>query len=432
MSKNLGTVDTVNSMLRNNCILIEVGGSTRRITLENFTKSIQSGDLNLALYAWGVPLKQGVQTSPNWGRMGNTSMFEQYEEQCGLYLLTNSGVMAKLSKSNKKKFADGTPVDETKGHIMFWGPRLYFLVKNDAQAGYPVLWMSTLPIGGHYIEAPCIGAYMGSNVGDVLVSRSNLAVDKNKNIRTFWANARKNSKDFGLMNYDHIRYLNMLNLSKFGNTNVQENVGYGPCGDGNTWEKTNAIKTGATVSLGDKCGKIDISATAGNAKACHTNFYGIENLWGWYWQMIQGIYFGSSKNTGQSGLETFIYEGNYMPTDAELSSKPASDYRTVQRASGNGYVKNMVLGEHFDIVPSVVGGTGTGSNSYWGDQYWGLNDSEMAPIGQLFLFGGSAGNGAYCGLGCVYGRVAFSSSYDDFGARLAYFGTPKFTDGANL
>lgn len=427
MAKNLGSVDSVNSILKTNSILVEVGGSPRRITLENFTKSIQSGDLNLALYAWGVPLKQKSQSSPNWGRIGNTAMFEQYEEQCGLYQLTNTGLMAKLSRTDKSKFADGTTVNQSKGHIMFWGPRLYYLVKEDAQAGYPVLWMSTLPIGGHFIEAPCIGAYMGGNVGDILVSRSGLSVDNNKQIRTFWTNARKNGKDFGLMNYDHIRYLNMLNLSKFGNTNVQENVGYGPCGDSNTWEKVNAIKTGATNSLGDKCGKIDISATAGNAKACHTNFYGIENLWGWYWQMIQGVYFGISKNTGQTGAETFIYEGNYLPTDAELSTKPSSTYRTVQRAITGGYVKNMALGEFFDIIPSVVGGDGTGSNSYWCDNYW-----VDAAVGQLFRFGGYAGDGAHCGLGSVNGNGAFSFAHGSCGARLAYFGTPKFTDGANL
>ena len=424
MAKNLGSVDSVNSIMKTNSIIVEVGGSPRRITLENFTKSIQSGDLNLALYAWGVPLKQKIQSSPNWGRIGNTAMFEQYEEQCGLYQLTNAGLMAKLSKTNKNKFADGTTVTQSKGHIMFWGPRLYYLVKDDAQAGYPVLWMSTLPIGGHYIEAPCIGAYMGGNVGDILVSRSGLSVDNNKQIRTFWANARKNGKDFGLMNYDHIRYLNMLNLSKFGNTNVQVNVGYGPCGDGNTWGKTNAIKTGATNSLGDKCGKIDISATAGNSKACHTNFFGIENLWGWYWQMIQGVYFGISKNTGQTGSEAFLYEGNYLPTDAELSTKPSSDYRVVQRATSGGYTKNMTLGEYFDIIPSVVGGD---SNSYWCDNYW-----VDAAAGQLFLFGGRAWYGAHCGLGCVSGDDAFSLANGSYGARLAYFGTPKFTDGANL
>lgn len=427
--KSLGEVDSVNTMLKKNSILVEIGGSIRRITLENLSKSIQTGDLNLAMHAWGVPLKQKVQSSPAWGRLGNTAMFEQYEEQCGLYLLTNSGNMAKLSKTNKKKFADGTDVDESKGHVVFWGPRLYYLVKDDAQAGYPVLWMSTLPISGHFIEAPCIGAYLGAIIGGALVSRSEQSVKNNININAFWSAARLNGKDFGLMNYDHIRYLNMLNLSKFCNTNVQANVGYGPCGDGNTWDKTNGLKTGATASLGDKCGSIDISAVAGNSKACHTNFFGIEDLWGWYWQMIQGIYFGNSKNSGQTGLESFIYEGNRMPTNAELTTKPSGDYRVVPRVSGNNWVKNMYLGEYFDIIPSDLGG---GSDSYWCDQYWSINDGESAPTGQLFLFGGAAWSGAFCGLGCVCGLNAFSFSYTDCAARLAYFGEPKFTDGANL
>lgn len=48
-------------------------------------------------------------------------------------------------------FADGTAVDETKGHVMWIGPRLYYRVQTDSVSGVPVLWLSMLPIGGEFI-----------------------------------------------------------------------------------------------------------------------------------------------------------------------------------------------------------------------------------------------------------------------------------------
>ena len=423
---NLGSSPAVTSMLENNSVVVEIDGSIRRITLDNFMTSIQTGALDIKQYGWGVPLKQ-TQSSQNWGVMGNTAMWNAFKNEVGRYLLTPDGKMAKLSKTNSAYFADGTAVDETKGNIMVSGPRIYFDVRTDATTGIPVLWGSFNPISKHYIDAPVLGAYWGYVLDGKLISRSGFVATRSKNIRAFHANARANGNDYGLYDYEGaLKYLFMLNLFEYGNPNVQENIGYGCCGDGNTWDAVNnTVKTGATIALGDACGAIDISSVAGNAKACRVSLFGLEDLWGVYWNMIQGIYFGNSANEGQNGSEVFVYKGNRMPTDAELATHPNGDYRQFTRLTSptEGWIKEMIFGEFFDILPKTLGG---GSGSYLGDYSW------QNTTGQLCLWGGNANHGTHCGLGSSGSHNAFSSSGTSIGARLAYYGKPVIVNGADI
>ena len=421
-AKDLAKADAVNSMLASDYVLVEIGGSIKRISVKDFMNSIQTGSLNLSQYAWGIPIYQSPssKTSPEWGRVGNLDMWAQYKETAGRYLLTQDGRLAKLSKTNSNYFADGTVVDETKGNIMFHAPRLYYLVKTDAVTGIPYLWLSLLPIGGHYIESPCFGAYKADVIADKLVSRSGRVPKGGLTISQFWAKARANGNDYGLSCYDHRRLMMMLQLSEYGNPNCQEKIGYGVGGSvgGDFWGAASKLTTGATKTLGDSCGSIPIDAlpdvTAGkpaSVNSSRVSLFGIEDGWNWQHEMTQNIYFGKSENTGQTGKEVFIYEGNRMPTDAELTTKPAGDYRKLERMDGEGYVSKMALGEHFDLIAQST--TGGGSNNYWCDYFW-----RNLATGQLCLFGGNANNGSNSGLAYVNSNNAFSNANANYGARL--------------
>ena len=432
--KNLATANTVTSMVKDNCIFIEVGGAIRRIKLSDLASAIQTNQLDLNLIAWGNPIKQD-QDSQNWGRIGNISLWEEYKRSVGRYLVKTGGEkMAKLSATNSSIFADGTSVDESKGDVMVVAPRLYYVVKYDASLGCEVLWQSQYPIGGYYIEHPMIGAYMGSIEGGALHSRSgkNLDTSGSRTIRDFWNLARVNGKDYGITCYEHRQWGMMANLSEFGNPNVQSNIGNGVGGEGewaDNWGGASVLKTGATISLGDSCGKIPITLT--NApNASRISLFGVEDWCNWQWECTQGIYFGSSNNSGQTGLEAFIYEGNRLPTDAELKSHPSGTYRTIQRlGSAETWVAKMVIGEHFDLIPSQGGG---GSGSRWGDKYW-CYDGNGKPAGQLCVWGGHSNDRSLCGLGCVYSNNAFGARRTHLGARLAYYGAlPTIVNGADL
>lgn len=436
MAADLAKVGAVNSILASNYVMVEIGGSIKRISVKDFMNSIQAGSLNLSQYAWGVPIYQSPssKTSPEWGRVGNLDMWEQYKETMGRYLLTQDGRLAKLSKTNSNYFADGTTVDETKGNIMFHAPRLYYLVKTDAVTGIPYLWASSLPIGGHYIESPCLGAYKADVIADKLVSRSGRVPRVGLTISQFWAKARANGNDYGLVNYDLRRFMMMIQLFEYGSPNCQTKIGYGIGGsvNGDFWGAASKLTTGATKTLGDSCGSIPIDAlpdgTAGkpaSVNSSRVSLFGIEDAWNWEYEITQNIYFGKSENTGQTGKEVFIYEGNRMPTDAELTTKPAGDYRKLERMDGEGYVSKMALGEYFDLIAQST--TGGGSNNYWCDYFW----RDLA-TGQLCLFGGFSNRGSNNGLASVASNDAFSVTNSLCGARIAYYGKTQYVNGADL
>lgn len=435
MTKALGNETLVNSMLRTDSVMIEVGGNVRRISLENFMNAINTGNEQLLRQvAWGIPLKHKTQSSTAYGVIGNTSAWAEYKRMSGRYLVTNSGKASKLSPTNSALFADGTALDESKGHVMFISPRLYYLVQTDSVSGIPYLWLSMLPIGGHYIGGAnggmynCIGAYKGSMAGNAFVSRSGVAPAGSRTINTFWNAAQVNGKDWGLTDYDQRKLMMMLGLSEYGDTNIQAKLGYGVSGSSNMdlWGAASVLQTGATKSLGDNWGKINISLVNGSntgVNCSRVNLMGIEDPYGWQWEDIQGVYCGTSANSAQNGSEIFIYKGNRLPTAAELATHPTGEYRQATRVTTSGWVQEIIAGENFDIFPARIGG---GSTSYWADYSWANN------TGQLVFWGGYAGHGAYCGLASAYSLYAWSDSSAAVGSRLAYYGNLTFVTGAEL
>ena len=150
---------------------------------------------------------------------------------------------------------------------------------------------------------------------------------------------------------------------------------------------------------------------------------GVEDFYGWYWQIIQGAYFGNSGNAAQTGSEVYIYEGNRMPTTAELATHPTGNYRQLVRATAEGWVKEMLGGEYFDLIPQVQGAD---ANSCWCDYNW------TNTTGQLLRWGGNARLGLLCGVACSNSSSEWSSSDAFIGSRLAYYGEPQIVAGAAI
>lgn len=428
--KSLATVAQVQSILKTNSILVEVDGSIRKITLDKLIDSINAGNEQLLRsVAWGVPIKQSVQSSSNWGRIGNLDMWELFKSQCGRYLVKNNGHAAKLSVINSGIYADGTPLDESIGHVLFHAPKLYFRVMEDAVSGIPTLWMSLIPIGGHFIPETNIGAYKASMSGSALASRSGVRPANSQNIINFWNAAQVNGLEWGLINYNHYRLMVMLLLSEYGSPNVQQVLGNGVTGTNN--DTDNATPTtwnlGTTKSLGDSCGKIDFSWENSNGitvqGANHVSLFGIENPYGLMWEYIQGIYCGSSQNANQNGTEIFIYEGNRIPSTDEIANYPMGDYRQISRLPYSFYIQEMLVGEFFDLIPTLGGGGGT---SYWGDFFF------SSLVGQSVFFGGWANSKHDCGITYLCMNYSWLYTGISIGSRLAYYGELTFMSGREL
>jgi hypothetical protein len=433
MSKTLGSVAQVTSAVSTNSLLIEIDGSIRRIEISKLADIINSGGtMILSQIAWGVPIKQALQTSTYYGVIGNTAMYKEWKRRVGRYLINSSGEATKLHPNDSTLTAKGETTDETDKQVMVIGPSLYYVVKEDADTGGPVVWMSEYPIGGYRIGDCngglyfCYGAYLGNVQSNKLVSRSGLKPTGSTTITNFWTYAHNFGDGFGLCDWSWWTLIGLITLSEYGDTNIQAKLGYGRTGSGNSWSETQNTLTGLTVSLGDNTGTIAMTDVTSVTGACSVNLLGFEDFMGWYWQMTQGIYFGSSKVSGMTGTEAYIYQGNYiMPsekidgdtTNFYVTSAPKSDYRTITRCTSSGYPKYMVIGDHCDFLCSTIGG---GTTSYWSDYYWANT------TGQLCLVGGNASNGSSCGSFFVSSYSAFSYSHASCASRPAYYGDIKF------
>ena len=215
-----------------------------------------------------------------------------------------------------------------------------------------------------------------------LVSRSGYAPKGNISITAFW-NAARVMVPTGGWSYD-TQAIRMFGLSEYGDTNIQAKLGYGIGGSSakDLWPTASSLLTGATKSLGDNFGKIDISVVNGDLigdDCSRVNLMGIEDAYNWQWEMSQNVYFGSSANAGQTGNEIFIYEGNRMPTAAELADKPSGSYRQLVRPLQVDMFRILYLVSTliYFLHSWVVDLT-----SYWADNFYGNS------TGQLCLWGG--------------------------------------------
>lgn len=381
-------------------------------------------DVILRQKTWSIPIKQN-QSDPEWGVEGDTDAWDAYKAKIGRYLMKTDGKCAKLDPTDSSFYADGTAADESIGQVVTIIPPMYFKVV--AGATFSTIHCSESPIaGGQYIPLTVVGSYKAGISNGALISRSGYAPRRSRTISQFWAEAQVNGTDWGLVNYDFRRLMMILGLSEYGNPNIQAKLGYGICGSvvANLWDEAQTLLTGATKTMGDVSGKIDITLTGGT-DCSRVNFFGIEDPYGWQWEMTQNVFFGSSANAGQDGTECFIYEGNRMPSSGELATNPDGAYRQLVRPTTSDYVQRMLLGEHFDLIPELVSSSAD-SATYWCDYFYG------SLTGQLLLWGGLARHGPLTGLGCAASTGAFSSSSVDFGTRLAYYGDIEILTGAEL
>lgn len=497
MSKqNIGKANKITPAILSDNLMVEIDGKLKRLPLEEVLKIVigyQEGSHEvLSQIAWGVPIDQNA-SSAEWGVIGNREKWEEYKQKVGRYLVTGDGKAAKLDPDDSSVFADGSPLDEEKGNIMVIAPRLYYKVQKDPKTDIEYLWMSTLPIGGHYIgdadddKYVCIGAYEavrgrgwyyieeegGYDCEDYDIIGS-YSMDngtpfyiggyKDDKLDFIWDFAQKNGKEWGLVNYDHRRFMLMLCLSEFGSPDAHIHIGYGPAGDIETMpfsatQRYHVINyalrdgVGVTKCLGDHTGKVEITLPSSFEEyhdCCHVSLFGIENSWGTTAELTQGIYCGASQNTEQTGNEVFIYKGNHWPTEEEIATHPNGEYRQLTREAiisndegyngiyNGGVMVKLELGDHFDIIPTEI-------KPYDSDN-WGYPTTiwnrrcAFSKYGQVVTFGGEEKK-IINGLITIESLFLFTddeinnkgwSHLSSCHTRIAYYGNLEFMTGAEL
>ena len=346
---------------------------------------------------------------------GDVQSWLNYRSKLGRYIVSNDGKARKLNKENSNLLEDGTSYDITSGHIMTRFPNLYFTCVTNSNI--VTITLSEKPFANcKAFGEQWIGSYLGNVLTDgKLVSRSGLNPTRNMTINSFWTAAQKNGSNWGLSDYRQRQMMLVIYLCEFLDANSQKCLGYGMNGNVDNWVPVvqNAI-TGKTNILGDRCGKVNfLESGQKTSDACHVSLFGIEDPYGWYWEFIQGVYFGDQYNSGQNGYEVYIYEGNRMPTSDELITQPTGLFRKIKRLNSGVWIKNLMWGENMDILPASNGGS---SATGHGDYSWG------STTGQVLIFGGAASSGAYSGLACSDSSPDWTFANLFTGARLVYYG----------
>ena len=346
---------------------------------------------------------------------GDVNSWLTYRAKLGRYAMTNDGKARKLHRDNSLILEDGSAYDAASCHIMTRFPNLYYSVNTSGDVVTITLsereFFECKSFGDQWI-----GAYLGTVVSGALVSRADLNPSRSRTIESFWAAAQVNGADWGLSNYRQRQMMMVIYLCEFLSMNSQLNLGLGMTGEGNNWcEAVYGAKAGATSVLGDKCGKVNFLASNQLvAGACHVSLFGVEDPYGWFWEFVQGVYFGNSENANQDGTECYIYEGNRMPTSDELTGTPSGIYRKITRLTSSGWVRKLMWGANLDVLPDTLGGSSVDGH---GDYHYANS------TGQVLLWGGDAYGGSRVGLACSYSDDGWSVASSVFGARLAYHGT---------
>lgn len=195
----------------------------------------------------------------------------------------------------------------------------------------------------------------------------------------------------------------LLFIIEYASFNSQEKLGSGRTGvtdDGATSQTSN---TGATQTLGNKSGSVDVDGYA------IPTYRGEENLWGNIFSIVDGFTLeGKGKHNGWYAL------GDYRENGIDGSYKPFGF--TIAKA--NGYVKYFGYSEDADFA-FIPGETNGGANSALpvGDYLYQNNAYDGFLVARL---GGVWSIGAGAGLFGWTLNSGFSYRYRDLGARLVY------------
>lgn len=392
-------------MLSSNSFIVEAGGSERRIQLANLKEELASSITTPpAIYTLEQNSNVTFNVSNYWAAYMYTSYMKGY-----LFKVVAGKVYAALLNESWDAFADGTAIDNiAKYETMMRVPKCHF--KGE---GTKMTFGGLNPVaGGHTFDSPeWVGAYkMYVDASGVGHSRPNVAPSHSKTMSAFWACAQKLHSNMGLANDPFHCLINAVYQAYYGNLNSQ--VVIGPGFQHSNWEACRDVPMGKCISLGNGSGKVLYNdATLGNQYP--VKLFGFEDLWAKEWEFRPNVYFYMDGDTRKA----VIYSGNQV-------SNTASGREVVCLATANGeYITKMVLGEHWDMIPTAIGG---GDNTDYADGCW------ASKTGELLLVGGSADVRSRCGVASSSSNHGFSDSSTRIGARLAFFGTPTIVSGSQL
>lgn len=328
----------------------------------------------------------------------------------------DAALISYCNESHSKKWPDNTDITYTgrnKENMMVHFPK-YYHKTIERSPGIWRTYISEQQIDSDYIEEPerLVGVYEAYKYSDLnwLCSDGGVESTHSQTLSTFVTQAKANGSMWGIQDYRIHATIARMFCAYYKTTNISTSNSSIPCSGGT--KLYNAGKTGGTISLGNKDGRL---ATLEDSAHYSTSFLGLEDCYYSKWEFVQGINILKGKYV--------VYDGGSFPDKdvAELEAAGATNIRVVgyepnpaATAAYNGWIKAVAQGKYGDVVPTAHGGSET---TYYSDYSW------FNPTGnRIFLRSGDSDGGSLCGVFLANASSASSDSWVGVGARLAFYG----------
>lgn len=328
----------------------------------------------------------------------------------------DAALISYCSESHSKKWPDNTDATYTgrnQENMMVHFPK-YYHKTIERSPGIWRTYISEQQIDSDYIEEPerLVGVYEAYKYSDLnwLCSDGGVESTHSQTLAPFVTQAKVNGSMWGIQDYRIHATIARMFCAYYKTTNISTSNSSIPCSGGT--KLYNAGKTGGTISLGNKDGRL---ATLEDSTHYSTSFLGLEDCYYSKWEFVQGINILKGKYV--------VYDGGSFPDKdvAELEAAGATNIRVVgyepnpaATAAYNGWTKAVAQGKYGDVVPTAHGGSET---TYYSDYSW------FNPTGnKIFLRSGGSADGSRCGVFVADANTASSNSWSGLGARLAFYG----------
>lgn len=328
----------------------------------------------------------------------------------------DAALISYCNESHSKKWPDNTDITYTgrnQENMMVHFPK-YYHKTIERSPGIWRTYISEQQIDSDYIEEPekLVGVYEAYKYSDLnwLCSEGEVESTHSQTLATFVTQAKANGSMWGIQDYRIHATIARMFCAYYKITNISTYNSAIPCSGGT--KLFYAGKTGGTISLGNKDGKL---ATLEDSTRYSTSFLGLEDCYCSKWEFVQGINILKGKYV--------VYDGGSFPDKdvAELEAAGATNIRVVgyepnpaATADYDGWIKAVAQGKYGDVVPTALGGSQT---TYYSDYSW------FKPTGnRIFLRSGHSGGSYRCGVFLASTYYAFSTYWNGFGTRLAFHG----------
>lgn len=349
---------------------------------------------------------------------GNRNVIESLRSKFKRCIAMPSGDDAALisycNEEDSSKWPDSTNITIMNNHQnrMVYFPK-YYHKTIERSPGIWRTYISEQQIDSNYIEEPemLLASFEGAiNIEGMLISAASQASAASKTMAEFVTAAKTHGPLWGIGDYRSHATIARMFCAYYKTTNISTSNSSIPCSGGT--KLYNAGKTGGTISLGNKDGRL---ATLEDSTHYSTSFLGLEDCYYSKWEFVQGINILKGKYV--------VYDGGSFPDKdvAELEAAGATNIRVVgyepnpaATAAYNGWIKAVAQGKYGDVVPTAHGGSET---TYYSDYSW------FNPTGnRIFLRSGKSDDGSRCGVFVAAANAASSTSWSSLGARLAFYG----------